>query len=58
MKAIFAVLAVFVTLPLWLFLLYKILVAVNATELMWFVYCIYVPVTIITAIIGQLVSRD
>jgi hypothetical protein len=32
-----------VTIPLWLFLLYQILVRVNATTAMWVAFWVYVP---------------
>lgn len=49
MKSILAVLATFVSLPIWLYLLYQILESVNANELMWFLYWVYVPVTLIVS---------
>jgi hypothetical protein len=39
--------------PIWYYLLYKILVAVMASELMWFLYWIYLPV----ALLGVIVSK-
>jgi len=45
MKVIGILLGIFVSLPIWLWLLYKILVLVGATELMWFLYWVYLPVT-------------
>lgn len=50
MKALATVTAVFITLPIWFYLLYKILVAVNATDLMWFLYYAYIPFTIFVAL--------
>lgn len=38
--------AVFLQLPIYFYLFYKILEAVNASELMWFLYWVYVPVTL------------
>ena len=49
MKVIIAILAAFVSLPIWLYLLYQILEAVNASELMWFLYWIYVPVSFLVS---------
>jgi len=49
MKALLAILATFVSLPIWLYLLYQILESVNASELMWFLYWAYVPVTLIVS---------
>lgn len=44
----------FVTAPIWYYLFYKILVAVNASELMFFLYWIYMPSAIIGGIIVKL----
>jgi hypothetical protein len=45
--AVFAALGtIFLTLPIWFFLLYKILQAVNASDLMWFLYWIYAPASL------------
>jgi len=41
-----------------LFLTYKILVHIIATELMWFVFWTYVPVVFLVAIIIKLVEDD
>ena len=47
------VLATLVQFPIWCYLLYKVLCLVGATELMWFLFWIYVPVGFITQAIGQ-----
>lgn len=36
----------FVTLPIWYYLLYQVLSKVQATELMWFLFWVYVPVNL------------
>lgn len=54
MKATAGILAIFISIPIWFFLLYKILEFVNATDLMWFLYWIYVPVTLTVHIISKL----
>ena len=46
MKTIITTLSIFVSCPIWYYLLYKILIAVHATELMMFLFWIYVPVNI------------
>lgn len=56
MKAIPALLAIFVSLPIWFFLLHRILEAVNANELMWFLYWVYVPVSLLVSIIGKVLA--
>ena len=48
MKALvvfFSLLGICVSLPIWFYLIYQILELVNATELMWFLFWVYVPVT-------------
>ena len=49
MKAFAGILGLFVTLPIWYYLLYKVLQMVGATELMWFLYWIYVPAGFLVA---------
>lgn len=47
-----------VTGPIWYYLLYKILEAINASELMWFLYWIYLPVSIVLGVIAKLSDDD
>jgi hypothetical protein len=58
MKAISGLLALLVSLPIWYYLLYQILVRVDATELMFFLYWIYLPVGIFTAILAKLAESE
>jgi len=46
LKITAGLLAVFVTVPIWYYLIYKILVMINATELMFFLFWVYLPVGI------------
>lgn len=46
--------ALFVTMPIWYYLVYSILKMVNATDIMWFLFWIYVPAGIGTQIILKL----
>lgn len=39
---------ILVVMPIWYYLLYSVLVRVNASELMWFLYWVYVPVGLIS----------
>lgn len=57
-KAIFGLLALFITLPIWFFLLYRILQAVNAGELMWFLYWIYLPATALVSVLSRLADDE
>lgn len=48
--------ALFLTLPIWFYLLFKILQAVNASDLMWFLYWIYAPVSMLVHLFGSVVK--
>ena len=56
LKATRALLAVFVGLPIWFYLIYQILERVHASELMWFLFWVYLPVNIILVFIGKLIE--
>ena len=57
-RYIVAILSIFVVAPIWYYLLYKILVGVGATELMWFLYYIYLPVAILASTLSKLVEMQ
>lgn len=44
--------------PIWFYLLYTLLKGVNAGELAWFLYWVYVPMHIFSAILGYLAERE
>lgn len=48
--------ALCVVLPIWYVLLYYILQSVNASDVMWLLYWIYVPVGIFISILGEIVK--
>jgi hypothetical protein len=52
----FAIVRVLVTAPIWYYLLYKILQAVGATDLLWFLFWVYAPVGIIMAVLEGVTS--
>ncbi len=54
MKLLLGCTAILLTLPIWFYLLYKILVAVNATDLMFFLFWVYVPATVILNILSRI----
>lgn len=56
-KVITLIAGLLITGPIWYYLLYKILEAVKATELMWFLYWVYVPAAIVLGVIAK-VSDD
>lgn len=54
MKKVGDILAVFVTAPIWFYLLYQILVRVNASELMFFLFWVYFPLGMLVAALTKL----
>lgn len=58
LKIINGVLWAFVVTPIWYFLLYRILTAVNATELMWFLYWIYLPAGLVIQFILKITESE
>lgn len=50
--------ALFITMPIWFYLLYKVLLAVNATELMWFLYWAYVPFSVFVHLASKLTEES
>lgn len=47
-------LSIFITLPIWFYLLYKILKMVGATELMMFLFWVYVPFSFLVSILTKI----
>lgn len=58
LKVIAAICAFLITTPIWFFLLYKILVLVNASELMFFLFWIYVPLTVFVGVVSRLAVEE
>ena len=56
LKIINAIVMILVPLPIWLYLIYQIMIKVQATELMWFLFWVYVPVAVITGAIAKYVE--
>jgi len=55
-KAIAALLGIFIVLPIWYYLLYKVLQGVNASDVMWLLYWIYLPVGIFVQTLTKIVE--
>ena len=58
LKAIYAILGLSVVMPIWYYLLYKVLQGVNATEVMWFLYWIYLPVGILVQVLTKIAEAS
>ena len=56
-KKVAGILGLFIVWPIWYFLLYRILEAVNAAELTWFLYWVYIPASILASVLVQLVEK-
>lgn len=60
MKSFIALLNVItacVGLPIWLYVLHYILTAIEASEFVWFLFWIYVPVSIVGRILGAQLEK-
>jgi len=57
LKVVSSILGFLVTMPIWFYLLYQILVRVQATELMMFLFWIYLPVALVVGIITKVVEH-
>lgn len=57
-KAVTGLVSMFIAMPIWFYLLYKILEAVQASELMWFLYWVYLPTIIFTNLVVKLFGED
>jgi hypothetical protein len=58
MKVVGAMCWVFVVMPIWLYLLYQILERVNASDVMWLLYWVYLPVGLFVAITQKLAELE
>lgn len=57
-KIVSGLVAMFVVMPIWYYLLYQILVRVQASELMWFLYWIYFPVGIFMGVLTKIIETQ
>ncbi len=48
----------FIVAPIWFYLMYKILVAIHATELMFFLFWVYVPMSVLVAILSKVSDNE
>ena len=58
MKTAIGLISIFITLPIWFWMIYQILVRVDASELMWFLYWVYVPAILLVKVLMRLVSKE
>lgn len=55
-EVIAGLVSLFITAPIWYFLLYRILQMVGATDLMWFLFWVYVPVGLFAMVVIKVAS--
>ena len=56
LKIVNGMLSLFVGLPIWFYILYQVLSAIEASELTWFLFWAYIPVTIFILIVGKVLE--
>lgn len=56
LKVSVGVLGLLVVAPIWYWLLYQVLTRVQASELMWFLYWVYVPVALLAGALQRIVE--
>ncbi len=56
-KVISGVISICITLPIWLYLFYKVLIFIQATELMMFLFWVYIPTSVFNGILSAII-RD
>ena len=57
-KTFAAVATTLITLPIWFFLLYTMLAAINADRLTWFLFWIYVPLSIVVRVLSDIATSE
>lgn len=57
LKIVNGMIAAFLLLPIWLYLLHSILTAVGASDLQWFLYWVYVPLHFFVAFVSEVVKQ-
>ncbi len=57
-KVVGVVVGCCVTIPIWLVLLYHILVAIDADRMLWLLYWVYIPVGVFSSLLTQIYSSD
>lgn len=58
LKIVSGLISVFLTATIWLYLLYQILVRVEASELMWFLYWAYCPFVLLVYCVNVIMTKD
>ena len=51
-------LSLFVVLPIWFYLMFSILKMVEATDVMWLLYWVYVPITALSNVLVKIAMGE
>jgi len=57
-KVISGLIGLVVTLPIWFYILHYILVQINASELVMFLFWVYLPVTFILSVVVRVIDDN
>ncbi len=53
LETVKSLVALLITIPIWFYLLHSILVAINATELQFFLFWVYVPFSVFVHLVKE-----
>ena len=56
-KGIAAAVSTVIVFPIWFYLLHQVLVRINASELMWFLFWVYVPAAAFVRLVADLATK-
>lgn len=57
MRIVAGLVVVFITIPIWYFILYTILSALHVDRLVWFLYWIYIPFGVFVSIVEKFTEK-
>ena len=58
LKIVNGMVAAFLLVPIWLYLLHSILTAINASDLQWFLFWAYFPLHLFVAFVSKIVEKE
>jgi len=58
LKTVSAILGLIIVMPIWYYLIYQVLIRVHATELMMFLFWVYLPVGILSGILQKIIETQ
>ena len=57
-KTISLILSLFISLPIWFYLMYTVISYANPDRFVWFLFWIYLPISILGTIIAKVAEGD